>query len=633
MKVLMVHSEGFQYEALEAARGVKPEPIDKKQVKIDGQVLVAFITVESKDEKNQKTILAESIEGIASLARDLGETNIVVYPWAHLSGDLSSPTTAQNLVKDLAKGLSKEGFQVHKAAFGWYKSFQIHCLGHSRAETLRSFEGAITQVEEVEEHPESTSYVYTPENQLIELEIRKKGEKTTISPKGKFSFDQHRDLQAFIRYETVKDRTEQADPPHLTYMRRHELASSDSSSDPGNLRWYPRGRLIRMLLERYAYQKVSEFGALPIETPVMYSQEIPAVREQVQRFPARQYRVYSGKKELFLRYASDFGMFFMMSGVPMTYRNLPLRVYELVKYAFRREKAGETVGLRRLRAFTMPDLHTFCYDLDTAKDEFEKQYDLSLDSIRGFNLPFEAAFRTTRQFFKENRKWFQSMVKKVGKPILLEIFEDRHFYWILKFEFNVVDAVNKAAALSTVQIDVETAQRYGITYVDQDGKKKHPIILHTSHTGAIERVLYAILETAARNQRQGKPPMYPLWLAPSQVRLIPIQDQHIEFCEKLKKEFENAEIRCDLDDRDETTKRKIRTAEREWVPYIIVVGDEELKNKTLPIRDRSKKSAVKKMDLKKIITEIQEKIRTFPFVQLPAQYQYLSKRPIFIESQ
>ncbi|MHA2060418.1 MAG: threonine--tRNA ligase [Candidatus Ranarchaeia archaeon] len=633
MKVLMVHSDGFQYEALEAARGVTPEPIDEKQVKIEGQVLVAFITVESKDEANPKIILAEAVEGISSLAKELGESKIVVYPWAHLSGDLSSPTAAQTLVKNLAVALTKAGFEVHKAAFGWYKSFQIHCLGHSRAETLRSFEGAITAVEEVEEHPASTFYVYTPENHLHELEIRKKGNKTTILPKGKFALEQHRDLQAFIRYETAKDRTDQAEPPHITYMRRHELASTDSSSDPGNLRWYPRGRLIRMLLERYAYQKVSEFGALPIETPVMYSQEIPAVREQVQRFPARQYRVYSGKKELFLRYASDFGMFFMMSGVPLTYRNLPLRVYELVKYAFRREKAGETVGLRRLRAFTMPDLHTFCYNLDTAKDDFDKQYDLSLDSIRGFNLPFEAAFRTTRQFFDENRKWFQSMVKKVGKPILLEIFEDRYFYWVLKFEFNVVDAVNKAAALSTVQIDVETAERYGITYVDQDGKKKHPIILHTSHTGAIERVIYAILETAARNQRQGLPPMYPLWLAPSQVRLIPIQDQHVEFCETLKKEFEQAHIRCDLDDRDETTKRKIRTAEREWVPYIIVVGDEELKTPILPIRDRAQKSTVKKMKLAKIIAEIQKNIQGFPFVQLPLQYQYLSKRPIFIESQ
>ncbi|MHA1916924.1 MAG: threonine--tRNA ligase [Candidatus Ranarchaeia archaeon] len=633
MKVLLIHSEGFKYKLIEPARGVTPEDVEVKEYQEKGKVLVAFVTVESKDEKNQDSIVDQAVSEILNLAKALGETKLVLYPWAHLSEDLASPNAAQQILKKIALSLSEKGSKIHKAAFGWYKSFQISCLGHSRAETLRSFGEEKEEDVEIEEHPESKFYVYTPEDDLIHINIVKKGNVSKLKTEKEFDLKKYQDLHSFIKYEMAKDRTETSEPPHISLMRRHELASTDISSDPGNLRWYPRGRLMRILIERYAYQKVSEFGALPIETPIMYSQEIPEVREQVRRFPARQYRVYSGKKELFLRYASDFGMFFMMSSVPMTYRNLPLRVYELTKYAFRREKAGETVGLRRLRAFTMPDLHTFCYDLDKAKEDFDKQYDLCLDSMNGFEVPFEAAFRTTKQFFNENRPWINKMIKKIGKPILLEIFDDRYFYWILKFEFNIVDAVKKAAALSTVQIDLETAKRYDINYVDNDGKKKHPIILHNSPTGAVERVIYAILENAARKQQKGLPAMFPLWLSPTQIRLIPISDSHVDFCKKLKEQIELSNIRCDIDDREETTRRKIRTAEREWVPYIVVIGDNEINSDVIQVRDRKQKSQVREIKMNDLIKEIKGQVSDFPFVKLPKPYQLLSKRPIFIEMQ
>ena len=146
----------------------------------------------------------------------------------------------------------------------------------------------------------------------------------------------------------------------------------------------------------------------------------------------------------------------------ITYKNLPLKLYELTRYSFRREKSGELVGLRRLRAFSMPDCHAFCKDMEQAKDECLKRFDLSIDVLNGFDIKIEdieMAIRFTEIFYNENKEFVAQISRKFGKPILVEMWKDRFFYFILKWEFNYVDNVGKAAALLTDKIDVENGKR------------------------------------------------------------------------------------------------------------------------------------------------------------------------------
>lgn len=167
----------------------------------------------------------------------------------------------------------------------------------------------------------------------------------------------------------------------------------------------------------------------------------------------------------------------------ISYRNLPLKMVEMTKYSFRREQRGELTGLRRLRTFTMPDMHTFCSDLDQAMEEFEKQYELSVDMLKDIGLStkdYEVAIRFTRNFYEEDKEFIERLVSIIDKPVLVEIWDERFFYFVMKFEFNFIDKSGKATSLSTVQIDVENAERYGITYTDADGRDKSPIILHCS---------------------------------------------------------------------------------------------------------------------------------------------------------
>ena len=344
----------------------------------------------------------------------------------------------------------------------------------------------------------------------------------------------------------------------------------------------------------------------------------------------RQYLLKSEDKELFLRFAACFGQFLMVHDTQFSYRHTPLKVYELTRYSFRREKSGEVVGLRRLRAFTMPDCHAFCTDLEQAKKELVTRFKLSIKILEECGLSkndYEAAIRFTKDFYEENKTFIASLGKIFEKPMLVEMWKEPFFYFRLKWDFNFVDNQDKAAALSTDQIDVENAKRYGIVYVDEKGEKQHPLILHCSPSGAIERCIYALLEKAYRDQQNGKPPMLPLWLSPTQVRMIPMSEKYLEYIENLAEEMEKQCIRVDIDDRSLTLQKRIREGEMEWVPYIIVVGQKEVESKTLSVRNRET-GKIDKMHLEEFIKMLREAIKNKPFKPLPLPRR-LSKRPQF----
>jgi threonyl-tRNA synthetase len=216
--------------------------------------------------------------------------------------------------------------------------------------------------------------------------------------------------------------------------------------------------------------------------------------------------------------------------------------------------------------------------MEQAKTEFQAQFELAQGWMRDLGLPYEAGVRIVRDFYEENKAFYQDLVKRMGKPMLVEMWNDRFFYFVTKFEFNVNDALDKAAALSTVQIDVENTERFDIQYTDRDGKRKHPLLLHASISGSIDRCLYTLLEREAINARQGVKPMLPFWLSPVQIRILTVSQEHLDAARGAKREIMEASgrlLRIEIDDREEGIGRKIRDAEKAWVPIIVVLGDKE----------------------------------------------------------
>ncbi len=622
MRMLLIHSDYLEYEVKDKALS-KPEEIGEelRKGKME-EVLAVFTSVEKVDEQNPDEIVEKAVKEIKNVASQVKAQNVFVYPFAHLSSELASPDAALSILKKLEEKLKEEGFNVKRAPFGYYKAFKLSCKGHPLAELSRTIIPEEAKKEEVpealkkEEELVSYWYILTPEGELIEVD--------------KFDFTGHENLKKFANYEIAKSRIVTEEPPHVKIMLDQELVDYEEGSDPGNLRYYPKGRLIKSLLEQYVTEKVIEYGAMEVETPIMYDFEHPALKKYLNRFPARQYIVYSGDKKFFLRFAACFGQFLIKKDSTISYRHLPLRMYELTRYSFRREKRGELSGLRRLRAFTMPDMHTVAKDIEQAKEEFKKQYKLSMEVLKGVGLSpedYEVAIRFTEDFWNENKDFIVELAKIIGKPVLIEMWKQRFFYFILKFEFNFVDNLDKAAALSTVQIDVENAQRFGITYYDEDGLEKHPLLLHCSPSGAIERVMYAMLEKQAKLTKKGKKAMYPLWLSPIQVRVIPISGQYLDYALYVAGKLEGAKIRVDVDDRNERLNKKIREAEKEWIPYIIVVGESEKRQNIVSVRKREDGKQYE-MQLEDLIKEIKQRTEGFPYKPRPLPL-LLSKRPKF----
>ncbi|MDD1754630.1 MAG: threonine--tRNA ligase [Methanothrix sp.] len=621
MQLLLIHSDFIEFEAKRPTKMAEEIDDQAKKGRLE-EALCAFIAVEKFDEDDPEAVIAEGAKQITDVAGQVHAARIMLYPYAHLSPNLSTPATAIKILKGLQETLSGN-FEVMRAPFGWYKAFTLSCKGHPLSELSRSIklgEGEVVS-EALKSEAKAVSYwkVMDLNGDLIDAD--------------KFDFKGHDNLKKFTNYEISKARAVDKVPPHVELMRRLELVDYEPGSDPGNMRYYPKGRMVKSLLENLVLDKAADMGAMEVETPIMYDMEHPTLKKYLDRFPARQYQIEADKKKLFLRFAACFGQFLMGHDMTISYKAMPLKMFEITRYSFRREQRGELVGIRRLRAFTMPDMHTLTRDMLSATEEFRKQYLASIAVLKevGLNLDdYEVAIRFTKDFYSENKEFIKSLVDIVGKPVLIEMWDERFFYFVLKFEFNFVDTLDKASALSTVQIDVENAARYDISYIDEAGEKKQPILLHCSPSGAIERVMYALLEKAAREAEEGKLPMLQTWLSPTQVRIIPVAERHQARAFEIAGELG---FRTDIDERDETVGKKIRDAGREWIPYVVVIGDEELSSGQLTVTVRAdstpKVPAKAKMSIEDLRKRIAAETAGKPWRRLPMPVK-LSERPKFI---
>ena len=622
MKIILLHSDEFEYEPKKKA--IKSaEEIEHVAVKVD-EALVAMMAGEDGDEENIKGTSERSIEEITKVAEELKAKNIVIYPWVHLTSKPSRPDIALTIMRTIEKELKESGKydKVVRAPFGWYKGFTIKVKGHPLSELSREFilgKGDGDEPKEIE-------------SKAIAAEDEAKHDFFVMEPGGKitafkdYKFNKKSDFFSFFSYEIQKKRAADKPPAHVELMKRLEIVDYEPASDAGNMRWYPSGWVMKRLIEDHVTNTLVDKGAYCVETPIMYNFKHPALESYMNRFPARQYTIHSGTDDYFLRFAACFGQFLIASDALISYKNLPLKLFEMTHYSFRREQRGELSALRRLRTFSMPDQHTLVSDMEMARDEFKKQYELCVKMMDDFELEYQAVFRFQTDFYEENKEWVESMIDLINRPVMLELFDKRYAYFVCKFEFNVVDGQKKAAALSTVQIDVENGERFAIKYTNAKGQEKHPLVLHASMSGAVERVIYGILEQAAKKIKKGEKASIPFWLSPVQVRICPVTDAQLEYGEKLLVDLKKQGIRADIDDRGERVGKMIRDAGRSWIPYVFIIGEKEVETGELEanLRDGTKKSFKRKT----VAKQLAKLNKNYPTRSLPMS-SHVSKRPIF----
>jgi threonyl-tRNA synthetase len=567
---------------------------------------------------------------------------VLVYPWAHLSKFLSNDKNVIDVCPKITKILNDKGIKAKFSPFGWYKSFKINCIGHEVAEMYRDVKLAIKPEEQVKN---SVFKIITTEGKEVDLKFDANNK--LILPKIDFLVEDEA-FNHFLMSELGSREVDKAiEPSHIKVMKEFELVDFDPNTDAGNFRWYTKGVIMKNLIKNFIEERLIDYGAILIETPIMYTVKNKKLTAQTARFPARSYWLESGKNRYLLRYASDFLLFDLFSQMNLKPQYFPLRAYEFEQYDFRREQEGELSGLRRLRGFIMPDLHTLCKDLKSSIDEFILQYELIKKLERDLGIQSFVIFRATKAFYEENKEWIIKLVKTEKNPALLELWEDRYYYYVLKFERNVLSAQQKSATLATNQIDVESSlesmvdndgverQKYNISFQDDDGKVKHPIILHNSPTGGLERVLWGLIESSVRN-KETIVPGFKTWLSPIQVRILTVSNMQKDYAEKVLDILSRASYRVDFDDRDEKLGKKIRQAEIDWIPYTIIIGKKEQEDQTISVRKRligkpigpKRQTSENINDIKvsELIDILNEETKGFPKYKLPIPFRRFSTR-------
>lgn len=684
MKILLIHSDGVKVIKNKPATS-EPQEFPEDVIEMKGLILVAYVSVEDQDTydtdliaKQGADVIEEAILQITNFPENIREKNeeirdynkkieegktkgkqrkfielikersmyrvdkVLVYPWAHLSKFLSKEQNAMEVCPKITKYLEEKDIKAKFSPFGWYKSFEINCLGHEVAEMYRDVKLAITPEEQIKN---SVFKVITPTGNELDIKF---DEEQNVLP---FKEVKDQDFYMFLKSELGSRRVDKSiEPAHIRVMKEFELVDFDPNTDAGNLRWYTKGVIMKNLIKDFVEDRLIDYGAILIDTPIMYTVKNKKLTAQTARFPARSYWLESGSDRYLLRYASDFLLFDLFSSMNLKPQYFPLRVYEWEQYAFRRELEGEVTGLRRLRAFIMPDMHSLCKDLDSAIEEFKKQYFLIKNLEKDLGVKTYVIFRATKDFYRENKDWIINLIKTEDVPALLELWDERYYYYVLKLERNVLSAENRDATLATNQIDVESCldymidtdgkkrQKYNISFIDTDGKVKHPMILHNSPTGGIERILWGLIESAIRNKDK-LVPGFKTWLSPIQIRIITVSNEQNNYAEKLVNLISEKSYRVDFDDREETVGKKIRQAEVEWIPYIIIVGKKEQTNKTISIRKRligkpfgPKKATseqINNVKVSKLLEILEEETKGAPKYKLPKPFRRFSTKVSF----
>ena len=312
MRMLQLHCNSIDYaptkKEIEAAEEIVPEPQHLEEV------LVAFVTIEKNGDAD---VAQKASDGIREHMGKIGCSRLLLYPYAHLSSDLASPGAALGTIRSMKKML--EGLEVSRAPFGWTKFYSVSVKGHPMAERSRvitgSTEGGTSHALKSESKIKSYWYTLSPDGSMRGI--------------SKFNFQRSKNPEILSKYETAKKRGVDAPPPHVALMKKLAIADYEPASDSGNIRFYPNGRLIKSLIERYVTERVREYGGYEVETPIMYDTHHPSMESYFNWFPARQYSVDSEGKDLFLRFAACFGQFLIASDLQMSYRNLPYRLYGL----------------------------------------------------------------------------------------------------------------------------------------------------------------------------------------------------------------------------------------------------------------------------------------------------------------
>jgi threonyl-tRNA synthetase len=564
MKTLNLHVDYIKFKPLKKALRKMEDliGIDKEEKHIE-EALTVMTAVEKHDEGKISQIVEKLVDSIEEIAKQINVKNIVLYPYAHLSKDLSSPETAIQVLIEAEKKLVKN-FKVWRAPFGYYKEFEMKVKGHPLSELSREM-----RVDE----------------EVAEEKIDYKSLLKEIS-------------------KSNLDRSKLKDNDHRILGQQMDLFSFNEVA-PGMVFWHNNGLIIYNELIEYWRDEHKKAGYQEIKTPQIMDSKLWKISGHWDKYKENNFSSEYEKRKFLVKPMNCPGGMLVYKASPKSYKDLPLRVGE-IGVVHRVELSGVLSGLFRVIQFTQDDAHIFCTE-DQLETEIKKIIDLVNLFFKKFNLAFDHVELSTRpeKRIGDDKMWdsAEKSLEDVLKKLMIKYSVnkgDGAFYGP-KIDFHLKDSLDRTWQCATIQLDFSMPERFELEYTDKDNVKKRPVMLHRVIYGSLERFIGVLLE-----HTNGR---LPTWLAPEQVRVLNFTDRNNRYAEtvlkKIQNEIPNARVSSDF--RSTTVPAKVKDAELMRVPYIIVVGDKEENDCKIALRTRGDKKIVV-MDLDEFISELRKDI-------------------------
>jgi len=547
MKIITLHCDYIRFKALKKA--IKDaEPTSKEEVEVK-EPLVVLTAIEKGD--SEETI-RELVSAIEKTAKDVKTNIVVIYPYAHLSSNLASPSIAQDYLKK-AESLLKKSESINKverAPFGYYKSFELKCKGHPLSELSKEFTPSETQ-------------------------------------KGKLVEESY-DIKQLLREisKSKLDTSKLKDNDHRILGQKLDLFSFNEVAT-GMPFWHDSGFYIYMKIKEFMSYLLNKYNYQIVSTPQILDSKLFKVSGHWQHYREHMFMTEYDGRPFGVKPMNCPGGMLIYKTSPRSYKDLPIRLAEF-GFDHRQELSGVLAGLFRVNAFTQDDAHIFCTKEQIAQEvsHMLEMIDIIYKKTFGFEYKFELSTRPEK-FMGEKKNWTES------EKILLGVLKkskakykinkgDGAFYGP-KIDLHITDSLGREWQCATIQLDMQMPKRFELTYTDDKGKQQTPYVIHRAILGSVERFIGVLLEHLSGN--------LPLWISPRQVRIINFTERNEKAARKLAEDLQTSipGLRVDLDLDSDTVQSKIRKAELMKVNYIIVIGDKEEKAKTLAVRPRGGK--------------------------------------------
>jgi threonyl-tRNA synthetase len=548
MKILQLHVDHIEYRPVKKELASAEEITDLGPVR-EGDLLVLFVAVEPGD---NKSIAETAIADAKKFADNLKVRGIMIYPFAHLSQNLARPTEAFIVLKDMEQYAKSLGAETFRAPFGWNKALELKVKGHPLAEMSRSY-GA---------HAEA---------------------KTVTTPKASRVLSEHELLARIKR----SDFSGLADTDHRIIGEKLDLFSFQEPS-PGMVYWHPKGLVVYETLKNFLRSELDPLGYREISTPALANTVLWEVSGHSAHYKDNMFLTKLGNEEFGLKPMNCPATFLIYNSRKWSYRDLPVK-FSTFDALYRNELSGVASGLFRVKVLTQDDAHIIT-PKEKAAEQINEIIGLMERIYKVFDLPFKMKLSTRPDdSMGSTAEWEEAtnILRHVleEKKIGYEIKDKEGNFYSPKIDVDVKDSLGREWQLCTIQADMQMPKKFKLAYTGEDGKEHTPLVVHRTILGSLERFIGIILE-----HYKGR---LPVWLSPVQARVISISENQVEYGRKILEELKKSGIRADGDLESSTLGSKIKVAQLQQIPYMVIVGEKEQGSDSVAVRDRTGKTEYK----------------------------------------